>query len=170
MDNIQLTQPHLRYLEPPMLMRNAKGRFADVSPAAGPAFRKPLAARGVAFGDLNNDGWVDVVINCNNGPAVILENQRAGSNHWLLIDTIGTRSNRDGIGAQLRLVAESGDEQYAMVASGSSYLSSNDKRLHFGLGSAETANVQVIWPSGIQQKLGNIRSDQIIEIREPAQP
>ncbi|MEO7143720.1 MAG: VCBS repeat-containing protein [Bryobacteraceae bacterium] len=104
MDNIQLTLPQVRYLEPPLLMRNVNGRFVDVSAAAGPVFRKRLAARGVAFGDLNNDGWVDIVVNCNNGPAVILENRRVGGNHWLLIDTIGARSNRDGIGAQLRLV------------------------------------------------------------------
>jgi len=168
MDNIQLTQPQLRYLEPPMLMRNLKGRFADVSPAAGPAFRKPLAARGVAFGDLNNDGWVDVVINCNNGPAVILENQRVAANHWLLIDTIGTRSNRDGIGAQLRLVSESGAEQYAMVTSGSSYLSSNDKRVHFGLGRNQRAKLlEITWPSGAVQKLTDVAADQILKVREP---
>jgi enediyne biosynthesis protein E4 len=163
MDNIQLTQPHLRYLEPPLLMRNVKGKFADVS-----AFGKPLAARGVAFGDLNNDGWVDIVINCNNGPAVILENQRVGGNHWLTIDTIGTRSNRDGIGAQLRLVEESGGEQYSMVSSGSSYLSANDKRVHFGLGRAKSAKMlEITWPSGKIQKLENIAADKILKIQEP---
>jgi hypothetical protein len=168
MDNIQLTLPQVRYLEPPLLMRNVKGRFVDVSATAGPVFRKPLAARGVAFGDLNNDGWVDIVINCNNGPAVILENQRVGGNHWLLIDTIGTHSNRDGIGAQLRLVEESGAEQYAVVTTGSSYLSSNDKRVSFGLGRGKQAKLlEITWPSGKTQKLENVAADQILKVREP---
>src|SRR5262249_53664496 len=108
MDNIQLTQPHLRYREPPLLMRNTRQGFADMSAQAGPALKEPRSVRGVAFGDLNNDGWVDLVMNCNNEPAVVLENQRVGANHWLIVQTVGTRSNRDGIGAWLHLVAESG--------------------------------------------------------------
>jgi hypothetical protein len=168
MDNIQLTQPHLRYLEPPLLMRNVKGKFVDVSADSGPDLRKPRAARGVAFGDLNNDGWVDIVINCNNGPAVILENQRVGGNHWLLIDIKGTRSNRDGIGARVRLVAESGEEQYAMVSTASSYLSSNDKRVHFGLGRGRRVKLlEITWPSGKVQTLENVAADQILTVREP---
>ncbi|HYM10069.1 MAG TPA: VCBS repeat-containing protein, partial [Bryobacterales bacterium] len=94
MDNIQLTQPHLRYREAPLLLRNVKGRFADESAQGGPAFRTPRAARGAAFGDLHNDGRVDIVINCNNGPAVVLENQQPNGNHWLTVDTYGTSSNR----------------------------------------------------------------------------
>ena len=168
MDNIQLTQPHLRYLEPPLLMRNVKGKFVDVSADLGPDLRKPRAARGVAFGDLNNDGWVDIVINCNNGRAVILENQRVGGNHWLLIDITGTRSNRDGIGARIRLVAESGEEQYAMVSTASSYLSSNDKRVHFGLGRGRRVRLlEITWPSGKLQTLENVAADQILTVREP---
>jgi hypothetical protein len=117
---------------------------------------------------LNNDGWVDIVINCNNGPAVILENQRVGGNHWLLVDTKGTRSNRDGIGAYVRLVAESGEEQYAMVSTASSYLSSNDKRVHFGLGRDRRAKLlEIAWPSGKVQTLENVAADQILTVREP---
>lgn len=168
MDNIELTQPHLRYLEPPMLLRNNKGVFIDVSAQAGPAFHKPWAARGVAFGDLNNDGWVDVVINCNNQPAVILENERVGGNHWLIVDTRGTSSNRDGIGARIRLVTASGPDQYAMVTTGGSYISSNDKRVHFGLGANRTAKLlEITWPSGKVQKLENVAADRIITITEP---
>src|SRR5207249_4937978 len=112
MDNIQLTQPHLRYLEAPLLMKNARGKFVDVSAEAGPALQQKRATRGVAFGDLNNDGWVDMVLNCNNEPAVILENQHVGGNHWLMVNTVGSASNRDGIGTQVRLVTEFGPEQY----------------------------------------------------------
>ncbi|HZT36533.1 MAG TPA: CRTAC1 family protein [Bryobacteraceae bacterium] len=168
MDNIQLTQPHLRYLEPPLLLRNNKGVFADVSAQAGPAFHQPTAARGVAFGDLNNDGWVDAVINCNNQPAVILENQRVGGNHWLIIDTRGTRSNRDGIGARIRLVTPTGPEQHAIVTTGGSYISSNDKRAHFGLGNNRVAKlIEVAWPSGSVQTLENVAADRIITVSEP---
>ena len=105
MDNIQLSLPQVRYLEAPLLMRNVAGNFVDVSATAGPAFQKLMAARGVAFGDLNNDGWVDVVMNCNDQPAMLLENRPAGGNHWLTVNTVGTTSNRDGIGTRIRLVA-----------------------------------------------------------------
>src|SRR5262249_27103298 len=88
MDNIQLSLPQVRYFEAPLLMRNvAKGKFVDVSAGAGPAFQKPLATRGVAFGDLNNDGWVDVVMNCNDQPAVLLENRPVAAKHWLTVNT-----------------------------------------------------------------------------------
>jgi hypothetical protein len=168
MDNIQLTQPQLRYLEPPLLLRNNKGSFIDVSADAGPAFRQPRAARGAAFGDLNNDGWVDVVLNCNNEPAAILENQGAGGNHWLTVDTVGTTSNRDGIGTQIRVATESGPEQYAMVTTGASYLSSSDKRVHFGIGSNREVKVlELTWPSGKVQKLENVPADRILTVREP---
>jgi hypothetical protein len=168
MDNIELTQPHMRYLEPALLLRNAGPRFDDVSAQAGQAAEKPRAARGVAFGDLNNDGWVDIVMNCNNQPAVILENRKRAANHWLIIDTVGARSNRDGIGAAIRLTADSGESQYAMVTTGGSYLSSNDKRVHFGLGASKKVKLlEITWPSGRTQRLENIAADRILKVREP---
>lgn len=169
MDNIQLTQPQMRYLEAPLLLRNAGSRFVDVSAQAGQGVAKPRAARGVAVGDLNNDGWVDIVINHNNQPAVILENQKTGAaNHWLIVNTVGIRSNRDGIGAAIRMTADSGETQYAMVATGGSYLSSSDKRVHFGLGaSSKVKLLEVTWPSGTVQRLENIAVDRILTIREP---
>ncbi|MGH9584692.1 MAG: FG-GAP repeat domain-containing protein, partial [Bryobacteraceae bacterium] len=87
MDNIAMTQPGVRYLEPPMLLRNVAGRFVDVSAQSGPTFRQPRAARGVAFGDINNDGFIDIAINCNNEPAVLLKNT-GNRNHWLIVDTV----------------------------------------------------------------------------------
>ncbi|MBS1858067.1 MAG: CRTAC1 family protein [Acidobacteria bacterium] len=168
MDNIQLTEPHLRYLETPLLLRNVNGRFVDVSAQAGPPFRVPRAARGAAAGDLNGDGRVDLVVNCNNGPAVILENRASSANHWLIVDTQGSRSNRDGIGTGIRLVTASGLEQYAMVTTAGSYLSSNDKRVHFGLGRERTVKLlELTWPSGRVQRLENLAVDRILTVREP---
>ena len=100
-DNVQLTKPGLRYKETLLLMRNVNGKFEDVSEQSGPPFRIPRAGRGAAFGDLDNDGFLDVAVNCNRESAVVLKNS-GNSNHWLIVKTIGTVSNRDGIGAQLR--------------------------------------------------------------------
>ncbi|MBI1792266.1 MAG: CRTAC1 family protein [Acidobacteria bacterium] len=171
MDNIELTQPALRYLEPLLLLRNVSGKFQDVSALAGPAFQVPLAARGVAFGDWNNDGFLDVAINCNNRPAVILQNSGAGGGHWLLVDLIGSASNRDGIGARLRLVSASGAEQHAFASAAGSYLSSSDRRVHFGLGKSTTVKLlEVTWPSGRLQRLENFPADRILTVREPEKP
>jgi hypothetical protein len=168
MDNIEQTQPSLRYKEPLLLMRNVNGQFQDVSRESGPAFRVPLAARGVAFGDLNNDGFIDAAINCNGGYALILRNQ-GNENHWLMIDTVGTVSNRDGIGARLHLVTASGLHQYSMAKTSGSYLSASDKRVHFGLGRDRTVkSLEILWPSGITQRLENVAADQILTVREPA--
>jgi hypothetical protein len=168
MDNIELTQPHLHYLESPLLLHNVRGKFMDASERAGMAFRTKLAARGAAFGDLDNDGWIDAVINCDNGSPVLLKNLRAGGNHWLIVNTIGTASNRDGIGANLTLTTASGLKQYAIVTTGGSYLSASDKRVHFGLGQDKSVKLlQVQWPSGKAQRLENVPADQIVTVTEP---
>jgi hypothetical protein len=169
MDNIELSSPSLRYQEPLLLMRNQHGRFEDVSKTSGEPFRVPRAARGVAFGDLDNDGFVDVAVNCLNGPAVILRNQGGNGNHWLLVNTVGTVSNRDGIGAKLRLVSESGLEQHGIVTTAGSYQSSSDKRVHFGLGRDKVARLlEITWPSGTVQKLENVEADRVLQVKEPA--
>jgi hypothetical protein len=164
MDNIEMSLPHVRYLEAPLVMRNLKGKFVAV-----PGLSEPVAARGAAFADLNNDGWVDVVVNCNNQPPRVLENHsRANRNHWLTLDTIGVSSNRDGIGTRIRLVTANGLEQFAMVTTGGSYLSSSDKRAHFGLGRETVAAViELTWPSGKQQRLENVKADRILKVIEP---
>jgi enediyne biosynthesis protein E4 len=168
MDNVELTQPNLRYREAPLLLRNRKGKFTDVTAETGAALRSEMSARGVAFGDLNNDGSIDMAINVNNGPAVIIENRGGSGNHWLTIDTIGTISNRDGIGTAVRVETESGPVLYAMASAGSSYLSSNDKRAHFGLGvSREAKLVELRWPSGRVQRLEHVAADRILHVREP---
>ena len=170
MDTIELTQPALRYLEPLALMRNVKGKFEDVADRSGEAFRVPWAARGVAFGDLNNDGFPDVVVNSNNQRALLLQNSGGNGNHWLLVNTIGKASNRDGMGATLRLVLEDALEQRAMVSTTASYLSASDKRVHFGLGQHKSVKLlESSWPSGTVQRLEGVAADQILTVREPVQ-
>jgi hypothetical protein len=168
MDNIEHFQGNVRYLESLLLLRNVAGRFEDVSAQSGEPFRTLQAARGAAFGDLDNDGQIDVVVSCLDGKPMLLRNQ-GSPNHWLTIDTVGTVSNRDGIGARLHLVGESGASQYATVTTGGSYFSASDKRVHFGLGGDRTVrSLEIAWPSGIVQKLDNPAVDRILTVREPS--
>jgi enediyne biosynthesis protein E4 len=170
MDNIELTDPGLHYREPLLLLKNTSGHFRDVSRESGPIFQVPLSARGAAFGDLDNDGLIDVAVNCNNGQAIILRNQNDAASHWLLLNLVGSKSNRDAIGARIRLVPDQGVELYGFVSSAGSYLSSSDKRAHFGLGSSTRARlIEITWPSGIVQRLDSIAADQILTVHEPRQ-
>jgi hypothetical protein len=167
MDNIQYFQGNVRYLEPLMLLRNVQGHFEDVSARSGAPFRTLQAARGTAFGDLDNDGQIDMVVSCLDGKAMLLHNQ-GSSNHWLTVNTIGTASNRDGIGARLHIVSESGASQYATVSTGGSYFSASDKRVHFGLGRDRLArSLEIAWPSGTVQTLHDLAVDRIMTVREP---
>ncbi len=167
LDTIEISSPHLRYREPLLLARNHSGAFTDISSGSGPAFQEKLAGRGLATGDIDNDGRIDAVVTTNDGLALILHNETATPNHWLLIKLIGHASNRDAIGAGVKIVTVSGP-QYATVTTSGSYLSSSDKRVHFGLGAATSVSlVEVHWPSGIVQQLNDIRGDRILAIEEP---
>lgn len=167
MDNIELTDPSLRYLEPLLLMKNTRGHFRDVSRESGAAFQTRWASRGAAFGDLDNDGFIDIAINCNDGHAVVLHNEGGNGNHWLLLHLIGVASNRDAIGAKIRLVTEDGQQQYGFVSTAGSYLSASDKRVHFGLGASKTARLlEITWPSGTVQRLESVAANQILTIHE----
>ena len=169
MDNIELTQAAARYLEPLLLMRNRKGKFEDASSLAGDIFRAPFAARGAAFGDLNNDGSVDVAVNCNDGQALVLMNRGGNANHWILVNTVGKRDNRDGIGARIRLVSASAGEQFGFVSTSGSYASSSDKRVHFGLGRDTVIRLmEITWPNGAVQRLEQVNADQILTVTQPA--
>jgi hypothetical protein len=169
MDNIELTQPGIRYRETPLLLRNVGGKFSDVSARAGAPFLTAMAARGAAFGDLNNDGAVDVVVSANSGAPRVFRNGGA-ANGWLLIDTVGTKSNRDGIGASVRIVMASGREQSGFVSTAGSYLSAHDKRVHFGLGSERQVKLlEIRWPSGVVQTWKNLAANQILVAKEAAQ-
>jgi enediyne biosynthesis protein E4 len=169
MDNIQLTEPTLRYLEPPLLLRNEQGHFSSVPQQSDPVFMTPLAARGAAFGDLDNDGLIDIAINCNNGHAIILHNRGGNGNHWLMLNLTGTSSNRDAIGSKIRLVTDNGQQQTRFVSTAGSYISASDKRAHFGLGSSKKLRlIEITWPSGIVQRLESVPVDQILTVKEPA--
>jgi hypothetical protein len=169
MDNIELTEPTLRYLEPPLLLKNNQGRFSKVPGDGGNVFAIPVAARGAAFGDFDNDGFVDIAINCNNGPPSILRNCSGGNgNHWLTLNLIGSSSNRDAIGAKVRLVGETG-QQTRFVSTAGSYISASDKRVHFGLGPSKKVQlIEITWPSGLNQRIESVAADQILTIKEPA--
>jgi hypothetical protein len=160
LDNVEQIDPSLHYLEPPVLAMNHNGRFERVD--SGNTL--PAAARGAAFGDLNNDGWQDVVMTTLGGHPQVFFN-RGGKLHWLVITLRGTRSNRDGFGARVQV-----NGQTRFATSAGSYLSASDKRLHFGLGTAEKAKVEIAWPSGIHQTLNDIHADQFLEVREPEKP
>jgi enediyne biosynthesis protein E4 len=172
LDTIELNYPNLRYREPILLARNTGKGFEDVSAhlAARPTgvFRQAWVARGMATGDLDNDGRVDAVITTNDGPVHVLHNETQTSNHWLLLKLVGHSSNRDAIGAEVTLVTAAG-AQYATVSTASSYLSASDKRVHFGLGAEHSAQrIDIRWPSGIRQTIKDVRADQILQIDEPA--
>lgn len=158
-DNVQMYDSSLRYREPPLLALNRGGRFVKADAGSDAA----VAGRGAAFGDLNNDGWVDVVAtSLGERPQFFLN--RKGNAHWLTITLEGKRSNRDGFGARVQV---NGQVRFATAAG--SYLSSNDKRLHFGLGPSQTADIEIKWPSGIHQNVRGVKADQFIVIEESEQ-
>ena len=159
---------HTPYPLPNSLLRNNRnGTFTDVSKLAGASFNLPSTHRGAAFGDLNNDGRIDIVTNCLNSRPEILMNRSASSNHWLLINLVGTSSNRDGLGSRIKIVTSEG-VQYNHATTSVGYGSSSDKRVHFGLGAASKVDqVEVTWLSGIKQIVNNVAADQILTLREP---
>jgi enediyne biosynthesis protein E4 len=160
LDNVEAIDPSLHYLEPTLLALNHNGRFERVDPGSDAL----VSGRGAAFGDLNNDGWIDAVTTVLGAHPQFFIN-RGGNAHWLTITLRGTRSNRDGLDARVQV---NGQTRFATTAG--SYESANDKRLHFGLGSAKSAQIEVFWPSGTHQVLSNIAADQFLEIREPERP
>jgi len=160
--------PQQQYRQPNSVFQNLRNAtFQDVSAEAGPAVRLRAAHRGAAFGDLDNDGKVDVVISAIGSPAELLYNTSTGGNHWIAIETVGTKSNRDGIGTRIKLTGESGLVQYNEVTTAGSYASSSDKRAHFGLGrDSLVKEIELRWPSGTLQVLRNVKADQILKVTE----
>jgi len=160
---------HHRYRQSNAVFRGTEdGRFRDVTAQAGEAMQRARAHRGCGFGDLDNDGRVDVVVSVIGEPAEILYNVTAGAGHWLELRLEGTRSNRDAIGATVRLTGESGHVQYNHVTTAVGYASSSDKRVHFGLGADRTAReIEIRWPSGAVQVLRDVSAGQIVGVKEP---
>ena len=156
-----------RYREPKMLLMNQRdGTFCDASTQAGPALMVPQASRGLAVGDLFNDGQVDVVVNNLDGAPMVLRNHGLPENHWISFELAGTKSNRLAIGARLKLVA-GGVTQSEEIHSGASYLSQNDLRVHFGLGKAtKIDSLEVRWPSGQVETIKDLAADKFYGVLE----
>jgi tetratricopeptide (TPR) repeat protein len=167
MDNIEVTQAHLRYAEPPLLLRYSGGKFANISADSGSVFSQPWVARGAAFGDLDNDGDIDAVVSDYDGPVHLLLNQGGNRNHWIALDLQGTKSNRDAIGAKVTLTAGDGKVQYGAVSTAGSYLSANDRRVFFGLGTQTSIKeLRIRWPSGTEQVVEQPAADHFLKVVE----
>jgi len=160
MDNVEQIDPSMRYKETPLFAISQKGQFVRADSGA----TIPVAGRGVAFGDLDNDGKIDAVMTVLGGPPQVFHNKISGG-HWLTLTMIGTRGNRDGIGARVVV-----NGQTEIVTTSGSYLSARDKRVHFGLGAATSASVDVFWPSGTHQVLQHVAADQFLKIEESRTP
>ena len=166
-EEIGRVQPKVQYREAPLLFHNlGSGRFESVGAAMGTEFNRPIVARGAAYADFDHDGDLDVLLTTNQGPAYLFRNDGGNRNHWLRVRTVGTKSNRDGIGAVVR-VTTAGGTQWSTVHSGSSYCSQSELIQTFGLGH-ETAvkSVEIDWPSGLKQKLGPEPANQTITVEE----
>lgn len=166
LDTIEKTNPYLQHKQPPLLMRNTGKGFVNVSATAGAAFSHPMTARGAAFGDLNNDGQVDVVIASLDGAPVVLRNNGT-KNHWLGLSLIGSKSNRDGLGARVAVTDGTGKRQIFDVSTSGSYLAANDPRILVGLGTTATVRkVEISWPSGNTQTLSDPQVDRYLVVTE----
>src|SRR5712672_3127540 len=169
-DAIERVQKRVSYAEPSHLFRNlGGGKFQEVTAQMGGAFASPKVARAAAYADIDNDGFPDILLTTNAGPAYLFHNE-GGTNHSLRVKLLGTKSNRDGIGAIVRVTSGDGnskDKQWKMLRSGSSYLSQSELVLTFGLGTnAKADTVEVQWPSGQVDKFSNISSGQTVTVQE----
>jgi enediyne biosynthesis protein E4 len=169
-DDIAVVQPNVKYAQPPHLFRNlGKGKFEEVTTKVGAALARPVVGRGAAYADFDNDGDLDLLITANNGAARLLRNDGGNQNDMLRIKTMGTRSNRDGIGAKITVKASTGARLFGMVKTGSSYLSQSELPLTFGLGKPEagkTVDLEIVWPSGQKDAISGIRPNQFITVKE----
>ncbi|MBO0862682.1 MAG: CRTAC1 family protein, partial [Chloracidobacterium sp.] len=165
------------YLQPPGVFANVgNGMFTDLSALAGDSFQRRQARRGCAFADFNNDGWIDVVTTSLNEPAELLLNESgpapgtasAETPHWLSLQLVGKRCNRDAIGARVRLVTSEGRTQFNHVTTSVGYSSSSDGRVHFGLGRESAVKLlEIRWPDGVTQRISEVAVDRLIKVVEP---
>jgi hypothetical protein len=169
-DDISVVQPTLKYAQPAILFHNSGNRkFEDASAKVGPAMQQAVVGRGAAYLDYDNDGDLDLVITANNGAARLLRNDNGNQNDLLRVKLVGTRANRDGIGAKVTLTTSSGARLFRMVKTGSSYASQSELPLTFGLGKPEagrTVSIEIVWPSGQKDSLSKISANQFITVKE----
>ncbi len=167
LDNVRLYHSLVSYEEPLIMFRNlGHGKFEKAGDALGPDFNRPVAGRGLATADFFNDGQVGFAVNCRGSFPMVMRNQGAAANHWLEVMLVGTKSNRDGTGALLKLTAE-GASQTEQARGGTSYMSASDPRLHFGLGKrAKISSLVIRWPSGQVDTLSNVPVDTIVTVKE----
>jgi enediyne biosynthesis protein E4 len=167
LDTIEKNFSYLKYRQPPLFLRQTPShKFVNVSASAGEPFNIPLAARGAASGDLDNDGDTDLAINTLNGPPVIMRNNGT-KNHWIGLSLRGKKSNRLGLGARVSVVDDRGALTVFEVTTSSSYLSASDPRIIAGLGAASFSTLQIQWPSGVTQRISNLPVDRYHQIEEP---
>jgi hypothetical protein len=161
------TDAEAGYKQRKVLYRNlGNSRFTDVSNTSGAGILEQVSARGLAVGDFDNDGDLDIAVNCVNDVPQLLRCDNRTGRHWLQVKLVGTVSNRSAIGARVTCLAE-GRKQMDEVRSGGSYLSQSDLRLHFGLGAADTADLEIRWPTGKQQRLAGVKANQALKVIEP---
>jgi enediyne biosynthesis protein E4 len=167
-DDISTVQPRVTYAEPAHLFRNlGNKKFEEVTATAGAALRQPVVARGAAYADYDNDGDLDLLVTTNNGPARLLRNDGGNRNHSIRIRAVGTTSNRDAIGARIRVLTDSGASIASMVKTGSSYCSQSELPVTVGLGARTTIKaVEVTWPTGRKETVTGVRADEAITIEE----
>ena len=169
LDTIEKSTGYLKYKQTPLLMRNTGKGFVDVSATAGAPFTQPIVARGAAFGDLNNDGQIDIVLGILNDAPVILRNNGT-KNHWLGIRLVGSQSNRSGIGARVSVIYSDGRRQIFDASTSGSYLSANDPRMIVGLGTANgIRSVEVRWPDGRVEMITSPEIDRYVTLNESSQ-
>jgi len=161
-------QPKVTYAQAPHLFRNLGGhRFEELTSKAGPALGRKIVARGAAYADVDNDGDLDLVITTNRGPAKLLRNDGGNRHHMLRVKLVGSTSNRDAIGAKVRLTLDGGARPWSMVKTGSSYCSQSELPLTFGLGSATSVKaIEVVWPNGRVENIPATGANQTITIQE----
>ena len=166
-DNIELFNEQTYRQTNSVFVNRKNGTFQEASALAGPDFQVKQAHRGCAFGDFNNDGKIDVVTTSLNEPAELFINDSPQQHHWLAIQLVGTRSNRDGMGARIKLISASGQEQFNHATTSVGYASSSERRIHFGLGSeSRVRTLEVRWPSGTIQTLRDLAVDRVLTITE----
>jgi hypothetical protein len=169
-DDISVVQPNIKYAQPPHLFHNkGKKKFEEMTGKLGRALQRAIVGRGAAYGDFDNDGDLDLLITSNNGPARLLRNDNANQNDLLRVKTVGTRSNRDGIGARITLKTPKGMKLFNMVKTGSSYCSQSELPVVFGLGAPEDGrmlSLEIAWPSGGRDTITDLKPNQSITVLE----